>query len=155
MTENNIRSISMAINQAYGTQSYLIFAEFDSSEFKSYFDIKKRIVCLDLRYLDGKEMNGNKPSELEIKAIAALAHEKRHIYQSDNLTDKWKWEFDNYKNPEDGYEEYMLQEIEVDANAFARIFIEHLFKKNIMFPNKIEVAVEDRARILRELYGVK
>jgi hypothetical protein len=154
MTEENLRSFAAAINSVLNSVSFLILENTDSEDYKSSYDLETRTVFIDSKYIDGTAMT-NQPTFIEKKAIAALAHEKRHIYQSDNITKKWKSEFDNYKKPEDGLEDYLLQEIEVDANAFSRIIQEHFFDEHFSFEGAVESAVESRAEELRVEYGKK
>lgn len=88
----------------------------------SVLDVKQRCIKLNPKYKNDKEM-----------LVAASVHELEHWYQilyvSNYNTPKakrWRLELENYisdKNPN----MYILQEIEIDAEAFTQIVLETEF----------------------------
>lgn len=88
-----------------------------------------------------------------------LAHEIRHCYQYQAITnpiyfeprsDEWKEEMDNYTNSmTEGYEN---QSIEIDANAFAKLIMNVVFKKDIIPKGDIN-RLNERYRELLEDYS--
>lgn len=78
--------------------------------------------------------------------LFAIAHELRHLWQSENRKDM----FDEYQSSVGlSIEEYNLQEAEVDANAFGMIVMSELFHVTPLFDGQTEEvkqAIQNRAK---------
>ena len=86
--------------------------------------------------------------------IFALAHELRHIYQS--ITDK-DYYFKNYKTSEacESVEEYNLQIAEIDAHAFAGLYMMIEFETKPLFKSlsdKVRNKIYKRIERLKGIY---
>lgn len=85
--------------------------------------------------------------------LLAITHEARHIYQYDNGI----YDISEHTSSDKvDLEEYNLQQMEVDANAFARVYLSNVFGIVPLFQNmsdKVKKAIEKRAEeIIREEY---
>ena len=78
--------------------------------------------------------------------LFAIAHELRHLWQSENRKDM----FDESQSSVGlSIEEYNLQEAEVDANAFGMIVMSELFHVTPLFDGQTEEvkqAIQNRAK---------
>lgn len=93
-------------------------------------------------------INGN-VGQLDL--FFSIAHELRHLYQ---LVYYREW-LENYKTSDTcSIEDYNLQHVEIDANAFAKIMIEDEFGVSPLFnnlPKNVIDRINERAReILKE-----
>ena len=89
--------------------------------------------------------------------IASVIHEGRHAYQWEQINHmnqskeaierikRWKYEFENYNQPkQENSKEYITQEIEIDAIAYTRIYLEKVMKLKLAIPKEIKLIVEKR-----------
>lgn len=78
--------------------------------------------------------------------VFSIVHELRHAYQIKYHSEM----FDNYKQiGEISFEKYNLQEAEIDANAYASLFVEYNFKIKPLFngySQKVKKLIEKRKK---------
>ena len=119
------------------------------------------IACPKIQFGAKKKSTGNiaglvldsdrKPKYIAISeydnildALFAVCHELRHVYQSIHYPDIFK----SYQELGTlDTESYNLQEAEVDANAYAGLFMEQLFGVSPLFngySEKVKAAIEKR-----------
>ena len=90
----------------------------------------------------------------KITVLAAIAHELEHYYQIFYLNNfdtpkakRWKKEMDNYIN-ESNIEANQIQEIEIDAEAFAIVVLETELGLKYENPDKqIQSIIEDYIKL--------
>lgn len=85
---------------------------------EAIFDIKEKVIWLNPKNVDNM-----------VELMAATIHELEHYYQLLYISNfdtpkanRWKFEMDNYIGGEDPLRN-LIQEIEIDANAFAQIVL--------------------------------
>lgn len=139
-----------------------VFADYINKICKDTFDLSPIPVLFDdidgmISMLDTKEMIiiiNRKYKEDKTTILAALTHELEHYYQifySNNFNTskakRWKKEMDNYIN-ESNIEENQIQEIEIDAEAFAIVVLESELGLKYKNPDKqIQRIIEDYIKI--------
>lgn len=154
MTDGELKKFAIVLNVLLDNRNVSIqFETYSADKLVSSTDYKKKIIYLDYRYIDGISLTEKQIlNELELMAIAALAHEERHLYQYYNPSKKWKYEFDNYIEPESDLVKYSTQDIEVDANGFARFFTKYMTGLQVSVFEWIELEVESRSNDLKSIY---
>ena len=87
----------------------------------------------------------------DLDLVFTICHELRHLWQIKNDKEKYA---NNYHTAETmNVEEYNLQPAEVDANAFASLFMQEMFGVKPLWNglnNKVKTAIEKRATEIRE-----
>lgn len=82
-------------------------------------------------------------------AVIAISHELRHIWQYHNQPEMFK----DYQNSAGlSVEEYNLQPAEVDANAFAQLYVGQYGKRPLWngLSDKVKQAISGRAKWIAE-----
>ena len=108
----------------------------------------------------------------EIEILITCFHELRHAFQHKAISNQhigdeqidsnkislWKKEFDSYKQSKGELatedEEYLLQDIEVDAIAFAHFMITSLFDLRTYVPDILKSLVSDRVELFKLSYTI-
>lgn len=124
------------------------------SEIVTMFERKNHIIIVN-------QYQAEKLSDGEL--VASIIHEGRHAYQweqvnnKDNLKEdanrlkRWKSEFENYQQPkEENSKEYVFQEIEIDAIAYTRIYLEKLMKLKLSIPDELKSLVNQRIEEIKK-----
>ena len=86
-------------------------------------EIKKAII--HLRFHQGKE---------EIDYLLAIAHECRHIFQFEHI-ENYSKQLEDYNNDSTNLEKYNNQEVEIDANAYASLYLQAKYQIKPLFNN--------------------
>lgn len=115
-----------------------------------YFDRHRNCIVVNQELL---------PTLDEMEAVIALIHEGRHAYQweeimhrnhkieSQLLLDIWRYDFENYSEPERSDSlNYLGQGIEIDAIAYTTIEVKKMFGQDLIIPKSIQEDVLKRKR---------
>lgn len=105
--------------------------------------------------LDASIINTNISNDF-YTSLKACIHELRHFYQrkyidanNDEISKVWKYEFDNYIT-EDNLDDYLNQQIELDAYAFTQYVVEHELKGCIEI---IDPIIQSKINKIKEKYN--
>jgi len=127
----------------------VVYQELGDNDIPAFYIPECDIIHINLS--ETKKLN-----HLELTSI--LVHEMRHVYQAyqvrhaessvedKELIKRWKYEFNNYKNPLKNKDAHINQYLEIDAVAFTAYFFKKELGQNLIIPEIIYDQVQKRIK---------